>query len=164
MRPDCDHWRDCGVTWGGCCAISKRNKPSFGTCNKCPENRRSGQSLTLPDSNVIQVRVPTAEEQAKAKAASDEASRHIWRTIHSEAAAGMLTDARLDGILLLLPCGSCLDHFKPIRAADPLPTNPAEQLPCTWRWHQAVNAHLGKPGITLAEARELYRDATSATG
>lgn len=33
MSVNCEHWRDCGVIGGGCCAIKKFNRPSFGTCN-----------------------------------------------------------------------------------------------------------------------------------
>ena len=28
----CKHWRDCGLTGGGCCAIDAAEKPSFGFC------------------------------------------------------------------------------------------------------------------------------------
>ena len=28
----CKHWRNCGVTGGGCCAIGVYNRPSFGVC------------------------------------------------------------------------------------------------------------------------------------
>ncbi len=33
MKVDCPHWQDCGIKHGGCCAIGKFDKPSFGTCN-----------------------------------------------------------------------------------------------------------------------------------
>jgi hypothetical protein len=28
----CKHWQNCGMKTGGCCAINKFNRPSFGTC------------------------------------------------------------------------------------------------------------------------------------
>jgi hypothetical protein len=85
----------------------------------------------------------------------------IWSAIHTTAAAGTLSDARLDEILKGLPCGTCLDHFKAIRAQIPLPADPAKQLEASWAWHEAVNARLGKPGITLEEAKALYASPKS---
>ena len=32
MRPACQHWRDCGITGGGCCTIGAYEGPSLGTC------------------------------------------------------------------------------------------------------------------------------------
>ena len=32
----CDHWSECGITSGGCCAANHYGgKPSFGVCNQC---------------------------------------------------------------------------------------------------------------------------------
>lgn len=31
----CEHWQDCGVASGGCCAIEEYDRPSFGTCGVC---------------------------------------------------------------------------------------------------------------------------------
>lgn len=28
----CKHWRNCGVSWGGCCALGAFDRPPFGTC------------------------------------------------------------------------------------------------------------------------------------
>jgi len=28
----CEHWQDCGVKGGGCCAINEYERPSFGVC------------------------------------------------------------------------------------------------------------------------------------
>lgn len=32
MNMRCNHWRDCGVTGGGCCAINAYERPSRGVC------------------------------------------------------------------------------------------------------------------------------------
>ena len=43
MPPDCQHWRDCGVAHGGCCAIGVRSgSVSYGFCHHC-EHREPGQ-------------------------------------------------------------------------------------------------------------------------
>lgn len=31
----CEHWRDCGLIDGGCCAIGAVHQPSVGTCARC---------------------------------------------------------------------------------------------------------------------------------
>ena len=35
----CDHWQDCGVQGGGCCAAKHYEKPSFGMCNSNCKHR-----------------------------------------------------------------------------------------------------------------------------
>jgi hypothetical protein len=32
---NCEHWRDCGIVGGGCCAIGRYNRPSHGVCDVC---------------------------------------------------------------------------------------------------------------------------------
>ena len=32
MTIPCNHWYDCGVNHGGCCAINAYERPSFGVC------------------------------------------------------------------------------------------------------------------------------------
>jgi len=34
----CDHWRDCGVSGGGCCTIEYYHRPSLGVCRICEKN------------------------------------------------------------------------------------------------------------------------------
>jgi hypothetical protein len=29
---NCEHWQDCGVSRGGCCAVNEYQRPSFGVC------------------------------------------------------------------------------------------------------------------------------------
>jgi 5-methylcytosine-specific restriction endonuclease McrA len=44
---DCKHWRDCGVSGGGCCNIEAYHRPSFGVCRICEQH--SGGSKGLGD-------------------------------------------------------------------------------------------------------------------
>ena len=60
-----------------------------------------------------------------------------------------------------LPCDICKAHFRPVVVQMPLvATNQEEWLAYTWMLHQAVSRSLGKPSITLEEAREMYKLAT----
>jgi len=34
----CKHWKDCGVTNGGCCNINYYERPSLGVCRICDKN------------------------------------------------------------------------------------------------------------------------------
>lgn len=41
---DCDHWRDCKIDGGGCCAENRFSKPSTGVCNTlCKFKIRNGE-------------------------------------------------------------------------------------------------------------------------
>lgn len=41
---DCDHWRDCKIDGGGCCAENRFSKPSTGVCNTlCKFRIRNGE-------------------------------------------------------------------------------------------------------------------------
>lgn len=37
MNIPCNHWRDCGASDGGCCAIDAHERPSFGVCLVCDQ-------------------------------------------------------------------------------------------------------------------------------
>lgn len=59
---DCEHWSECGVNGGGCCAISKfGNKPSHGVClTICQLNKK--QEYEFPNSNTKNVKEASAPE------------------------------------------------------------------------------------------------------
>ena len=67
MSIDCPHWRDCGIKGGGCCAVGKYNRPSFGVClhvclGKPPPVRRSTPPVDL---DAMGYDVETAQQEAK---------------------------------------------------------------------------------------------------
>ena len=46
---DCDHWRDCKIDGGGCCAENRFSKPSTGVCNTLCKFRISNGELKNPN-------------------------------------------------------------------------------------------------------------------
>jgi len=46
---DCDHWRDCKIDGGGCCAENRFSKPSFGVCNTLCKFKISNGELKNPN-------------------------------------------------------------------------------------------------------------------
>lgn len=158
MKPDCQYWSPCGVIGGGCCALVPLTiygaNPSFGGCNQCEHNKAKGQPLFDAAGNpLVQLNVPTPEQRAEAEAARIGKFRAAWRAIHTEAAAGRLTDAKVDQIVKGLPCGSCGPGFALIRQSEPIPPDADGQFALTVGWHNCVNAELLKPLVSLDEAR-----------
>jgi hypothetical protein len=83
--------------------------------------------------------------------------RAAWREIHLAAMGGRLRE-KLDGILKTLPCGSCAVHFKPwydkLMAADP-----GDQFAVSVDAHSAVSVEIGKPAMSVEDARRIYGSA-----
>lgn len=151
MGIPCEHWRDCGIRHGGCCAIGKYGgKPSNGTCAIACLNK---PELVSVEPEKVKVRVPTAEERAAAEAARIERFHRAWDYIHRESlTSDGITGDKLSIAWKMLPCGDCRDHFAWMIADEPHPV-PFET---TVGWHNIVNAKLGKPLVAVEEARKLY--------
>jgi len=125
-------------------------RPSLGTCNQCGLNPAKG---TMPAAAVVQVRVPTAEHIAWANEARNLVFRGLWREIHlASLSPEGLTETKLADVLRRMPCGSCVTDFNAIRDGESFPV----RFPETVGWHNAVNATLGKPLLTVDEARTMY--------
>ena len=59
----CDHWSQCGIKGGGCCAADHYGgKPSFGVCNQCPHRVVNG-ALIDKDKSTIEL----AKQYARAE-------------------------------------------------------------------------------------------------
>jgi hypothetical protein len=59
----CDHWSQCGINGGGCCAADHYGgKPSFGVCNQCPHRIVDG-ALIDKDKSTIEL----AKQYARAE-------------------------------------------------------------------------------------------------
>lgn len=158
--PTCGHWTDCGVQGIGRCDLNLKGfgtHPSLGKCNTCDENPAKGKMQIVRVT--VAGKTPTPKEIAEAKAKRIARLRQAWNDIHIAALAGQLA-AKIDGILNSLPCGTCQDHFKPLRT-EPIPPDAAEQFPLSVGWHNVVNAELGKPLMTVADALKLYPHAAT---
>jgi len=84
-----------------------------------------------------------------------------WRELHTAARNGLLTPAWLAAFNAAIPplACACRNHWRSVLAALPPPfAAPApEQFAWSWQAHNAVNAKLGKPPLTLEAAHRLYR-------
>jgi hypothetical protein len=139
---DCPHWSDCGVKGGGCCALGRfGGRPSRGTCLIC---------LGLPQD------APPALPATTPPPCHDATFRELWEEIHDP--ARKWEKAFQFSIWLRLPCGDCKKHFTEYVQEHPIPFG--DDAACwTWgvRFHDAVNARLGKPIMGLEAARERHR-------
>lgn len=53
----CDHWSECGINGGGCCAADHYGgKPSFGVCNQCPHRVVDGALIDKDKSIIAQAK------------------------------------------------------------------------------------------------------------
>lgn len=87
-------------------------------------------------------------------------TQQLWRAIHvypfKRGTVGF--DQLLVAVRALLP-GSCTcrDDFDAYLAANPPDTSSTDAMfAWGWRFHQHVNAKLGKPGLMLDEARAMH--------
>ena len=96
-------------------------------------------------------------QRAAVKAKLEKQGRTAWRWLHAESLVGALTEDRIDSEFIpMIPrygC-QCKREFDEIRNA--IPFDAGNQFEVTFRWHEAVNAKLGKPQISLEEAYAIY--------
>jgi len=71
----CDHWSQCGINGGGCCAANHYGgKPSLGVCNQCPHRQIDGVVIDVKKSKLELSRIAAIAEtksQALAYAAAE---------------------------------------------------------------------------------------------
>ena len=85
----------------------------------------------------------------------------IWRRLHVMALGW---DGRQDSLSTTvtlatnaIPCGSCKAHWlEIIRQKPPICTTADEFFALTVDWHNAVNERIGKPVLSVDDARKLY--------
>jgi hypothetical protein len=84
----CDHWSQCGINGGGCCAADHYGgKPSFGVCNQCLHRVVDG-ALIAPQSKLELSRIAAiAETKARALAYAAAELTHATQGPASEADA-----------------------------------------------------------------------------
>ena len=59
----CDHWSECGITSGGCCAAGHYGgSPSLGVCRQCPHRQVNGAVIDAEKS-----KLEMAKEYARAE-------------------------------------------------------------------------------------------------
>ena len=64
----CDHWQDCGVQGGGCCAAGHWEKPSFGMCKtNCKHRMIDGVPQVTKINTHARTRIELAKQYARAE-------------------------------------------------------------------------------------------------
>ena len=64
----CDHWQDCGVQGGGCCAAGHWEKPSFGMCKtNCKHRMIDGVPQVTKINTHARTRIELARQYARAE-------------------------------------------------------------------------------------------------
>ena len=65
----CDHWQDCGVQGGGCCAVGHWEKPSLGVCKKhCKHRVIDGVAQAMIKSDAqARTQIELAKQYARAE-------------------------------------------------------------------------------------------------
>lgn len=80
----------------------------------------------------------------------------IWAEMHRRALVTFGDDsAYLETVTARLPCGTCKPHWAALLAAKP-PTWGEAYFAWTVAAHNEVNARLGKPLVTVEEARAIW--------
>jgi hypothetical protein len=94
-------------------------------------------------------------------------ARTLWREFHLVAltAADPATFAGYvrRSFTPRVPCGECKQNWLPILEQMP-PEAATDPFAWSWQAHNIVNAHLGKPEISLEEARRLHGPTEGAGG
>jgi hypothetical protein len=113
---------------------------------------------------------PDVDKESAQKRADEKRSQmeiqgpKIWRWLHSMA-LGWDGDAEsLQTILSLItnavPCGECKKHWVEMLTAHPPKAKNAEELFAeSVAWHNQVNVRLGKPQLSVEDARKIYSPA-----
>ena len=85
----CDHWTQCGIPSGGCCAAGHYGgQPSLGVCAQCPHRQVSGALINKDKSKLELSRIAAiAETKAKALAYAAVEIAHATQGPASEADA-----------------------------------------------------------------------------
>jgi hypothetical protein len=143
----CEHWSDCGVKSGGCCALGLGGgKPSLGGCKVCPQNSHAEE---WPIITVRGGRPKVVDRSFWGPA--------LWAELHARAMAygGDAEGERawLDRFTARVPCGECRQHWLELVTQTPPDLSDAGAF---YRWtvsvHNAVNVRLGK-AVWTAPAR-----------
>ena len=144
MRLDvvaCSHWHA-----GVCLRGHHGGRPSAGLCMRDRFGECEGAALT---GGTIDVASP---RQTNAAAFDGSA---MWAELHRHA-PGPATPAWLKSFAVRLPCGECRRHW--LSLSDSIIWHLGQDVffQCTVMAHNAVNLRLGKPEISLEEARARW--------
>ena len=88
----------------------------------------------------------------------------IWKWLHEMALGWNGEKDDLQSIISMItnavPCGECKKHWVEMLVAHPpKATNAEEFFAESVAWHNQVNARLGKPELTVEDARKIYAHA-----
>lgn len=99
MSIDCEHWANCGICGGGCCAISLYGgRPSLGTCAVCVQRKPTAPGFVQKVAHGL---VGIAKAVTGTGGASDELVKHRTAICsgceHAELIAGILQNCKICG-------------------------------------------------------------------
>lgn len=113
---------------------------------ECPLRRFAGVSSDDPPPAAVPapiLPIPRAEDWGPP----------LWQKIHTVDHSPIA----LNAIRLQIPCGPCRQFFDEWCKSNPwIDALSGGWFEWGWRLHEAVNAKLGRPGMSLDAARELY--------
>lgn len=156
---NCEHHQPGTVVGGGICGIDYKDKPSLGACRHC-DRRKPILGWDGPADGILLVPLT-----ARGKSISTLAvvGPKLWTELHRHALS--LPGAPIEKTLRLwlddfarrLPCGDCRSHWKKmVKATPPDLSGAAAFFAWTVARHNEVNARLGKPAMSVADALALW--------
>ena len=87
-----------------------------------------------------------------------------WLALHEPARMLPSPAAWFAALANMLPCAECQEHLRENLAYLPPPTSPGRLFAWSVRLHNRVNGQLGKPRVSLAEARQLHASSVLTKG
>jgi hypothetical protein len=99
---------------------------------------------------------PRPEQSSRTVRTVEDKGRAAWRELHTYDGCSPDWFQRWLG---KIPCGTCKEKSKGYIASNPPDfSSPSSFWAWGWRFHNWVNASLGKPQITIEEATNLWRN------
>ncbi|HEX8342849.1 MAG TPA: ERV1/ALR-related protein [Tepidisphaeraceae bacterium] len=122
--------------------------------------KRNGKLVAPEAGEIIQPARHAANARRQA-ANPDERFHRLWASIHRRPAA---YDGNAEGELAWvqvidqqLPCGECRRHWRAMLTSLPPDLSSREAyFATTVEWHNTINRRLGKPVMTLDDARAVW--------
>jgi hypothetical protein len=95
---------------------------------------------------------PDKAPAAQSRPAAEVWGPMLWRELHTKTDA---TPEYVASFRSRIPCGDCRKGWDVLQERFP-PVYGEGWFEWTWRAHEAVNAHLGKPQVPLDDARRIW--------
>ena len=104
---------------------------------------------------VVRIPLSTAADRIREQGPS------MWADLHRRSLAGAIDARWLDGFTARVPCGDCRRHWQGVLAEHPLPTD--GQFEWSVRVHAAVSRRIGKPEMSVEDARRIWSAPAAPT-